>query len=36
MNKIKKIYFDLETKVKEHPMKYFIGMFILFLLAIWI
>jgi hypothetical protein len=33
MDKIKKI--DFETKIKEHPMKYFIGMFILFLLAIW-
>ena len=23
MDKIKKMYFDFETKIKEHPMKYF-------------
>lgn len=34
MDKLKKIYFDLETKVKEKPMKFFIGMFILFVIAI--
>jgi hypothetical protein len=34
MDKIKKFYFDLEKKVKERPMKFFIGMFILFIIAI--
>ena len=34
MNKLRKIYFDLETKVREKPMKVFIGMFILFVIAI--
>jgi hypothetical protein len=34
MDKIKKIYFDLETKVQKKPMKFFIGMFILFVIAI--
>jgi hypothetical protein len=34
MDKLKKIYFDIETKVKEKPMKVFIGMFILFVIAI--
>ena len=32
MDKIKNIY--PETKVKEKPMKFFIGMFILFVIAI--
>ncbi len=34
MNKLRKIYIDLETKVREKPMKFFIGMFILFVIAI--
>ena len=34
MNKLRKRYFDLETKVREKPMKVFIGMFILFVIAI--
>jgi hypothetical protein len=34
MDKLKKIYFDLETKVQKKPMKFFIGMFILFVIAI--
>jgi len=34
MGKLRKIYFDLETKVREKPMKVFIGMFILFVIAI--
>ena len=34
MNKLRKIYFDLETKVREKPMKVFIGMYILFVIAI--
>ncbi len=34
MNKIKKIYFDLEQRVRKKTMKFFIGMFILFVIAI--
>jgi hypothetical protein len=34
MNKLRKIYYDLEQKVREKPMKFFIGMFILFVIAI--
>jgi|TARA_R100001244_G_scaffold109079_1_gene80747 hypothetical protein len=34
MGKLRKIYYDLEQKVIEKPMKFFIGMFILFVIAI--
>ena len=34
MGKLRKIYYDLEQRVREKPMKFFIGMFILFVIAI--
>ena len=34
MKKIMKIYYDLEVKVKAHPMKYFVGLLILIVIAI--
>ncbi len=36
MDKLKKIYFDLETKVQKKRMKFFIGMCIRFVIAILI
>ena len=34
MGKLRKMYYDLEQRVIEKPMKFFIGMFILFVIAI--
>ena len=34
MKKIMKIYYDLEVKVKAHPMKYLVGLLILIVIAI--
>tara|TARA_R100001244_G_scaffold47106_1_gene41946 strand:+ start:325 stop:435 length:111 start_codon:yes stop_codon:yes gene_type:complete len=34
MQKIMKIYYDLEVKVKAHPMKYLVGLLILIVIAI--
>ena len=34
MKKIMKIYYDLEVKVKSHPMKYLVGLLILIVIAI--
>jgi|TARA_Y100001938_G_scaffold147572_1_gene229043 hypothetical protein len=34
MKKLTKIYYDMEVKVKAHPMKYFVGLLILIVIAI--
>ena len=34
MKKIMKIIYDLEVKVKAHPMKYLVGLLILIVIAI--
>ena len=34
MKKIGKYYYDIETKVKERPMKYLVGLLILVIIAI--
>ena len=34
MKKISKLYYDLEVRVKAHPMKYFVGLLILAIIAI--
>jgi len=34
MKKLGKYYYDIETKVKEHPMKYLVGLLILVIIAI--
>ena len=34
MKKLGKYYYDIETKVKERPMKYLVGLLILAIIAI--
>jgi hypothetical protein len=34
MKKISKLYYDLEVRVKTHPMKYLVGLLILIIIAI--
>ena len=34
MKKLGKYYYDIETKVKERPMKYLVGLLILVVIAI--
>ena len=34
MKKLGKYYYDIETKVKERPMKYLVGLLILVIVAI--
>ena len=34
MKKLGKHYYDIETKVKERPMKYLVGLLILVIIAI--
>ena len=34
MKKISKLYYDLEVRVKTHPMKYLVGLLILVIIAI--
>jgi hypothetical protein len=34
MKKITKLYYDMEVRVKTHPMKYLVGLLILVVIAI--
>jgi hypothetical protein len=34
MKKITKLYYDMEVRVKAHPMKYLVGLLILVVIAI--
>jgi hypothetical protein len=34
MKKLGKYYYDIETRVKERPMKYLVGLLILVIIAI--
>jgi hypothetical protein len=34
MKKITKLYYDMEVRVKDHPMKYLVGLLILVVIAI--
>jgi hypothetical protein len=34
MKKITKLYYDMEVRVKAHPMKYLVGLLILAVIAI--
>ena len=34
MKKLGKYYYDIETKVKERPLKYMVGLLILVIIAI--
>lgn len=34
MDKLNKIYYDIETKIKNKPVKYIIGLYILLIVSI--